>query len=326
MIQAKLIVGPSAFDELSAEWDALAATGITDTPFQTLAYQKAWFTHLGEGELHTVAVYDDAALIGIGCFNLRDGVVVFNASKEETDYLDVMVSAENAEVVWNAIFDCLCSSCTSFDFYNIPAKSPSRAIVEQLANKRGFSFASEVAEVCPIIPLAGSFDDYLAGIDKKQRHEIKRKIRRATGAEAHVRIVNQDDDLTAEVDAFLELLQKSTPEKRDWLNDARTACFHETARTALDAGTLQLMFIEVEDQKAAGLFNFTYKGRTWVYNSGLDPDVFGRLSLGVTLSSKAIEKAIELGNTEFDFLRGDEQYKYRFGAVDSEIFRLTVTM
>ncbi len=329
MIQAKLIIGTDAFEQLSAEWDTLAGNGITDTPFQTVAYQKGWFDHLGEGELHTVAVYDDTALIGIGCFNLRGDTLVFNASKEETDYLDIIASAEHASVVWDAIFDCLCSSqamsWNSIDLYNIPAESPSRELVANIADSRGFSFAEEVAEVCPIIPLPETFDDYLAGIDKKQRHEIRRKMRRATGAEAEVRIVNQDDDLEVEVNAFLELLQKSTPDKRAWLNQPRTDAFQAIARAALDAGTLQLMFIEVGEQRAAGLFNFDYKGRTWVYNSGLDPDVFGRLSLGVTLSSKAIEKAIELGNSSFDFLRGDEQYKYRFGAKDTEIFRLTVT-
>lgn len=329
MIQVKHLIGSGAFEDLSAEWDALASNGITDTPFQTLAYQRAWYTHLGDGELHTVAVYDDAALIGIGCFNLRGTTVFFNASKEETDYLDVICSAEHAQTVWTAIFDCMTSNpalqCTCIDLYNIPAESPSRAIIEQLAQERGFSFASERAEVCPIIELPDSFDAYLAGIDKKQRHEIRRKIRRAAGADAEVRIVTAEDDLAVEIDAFLTLLQKSTQEKRDWLSEPRRAAFHDVAQAALEAGTLQLMFIEVDGRRAAALFNFNYKGRTWVYNSGLDPDVFGRLSLGVTLSSKAIEKAIELGNTTFDFLRGDEQYKYRFGAKDTEIFRLTVT-
>ncbi len=328
MIRAKLISGDASFEQLAADWDNLAQGGMTDTPFQRLGYQQGWWQHLGEGKLYTVAVCDSSELIGIGCFNLRGERVVFNASKEETDYLDVICSAENAETVWNAIFDCLCSAefpaWNCLDFYNIPATSPSRAIVEAQAADRGFSFASERAEVCPIIPLPETFDDYLDTLDKKQRHEIRRKLRRANGAEAELHIVGADDDLHAEVDAFLELLVKSTPEKGEWLNEARTQAFHDIAQFAQDAGMLQLMFIEVEGQKAAALFNFDYNGRTWVYNSGLDPDAFGRLSLGVVLSAQAIEKAIELGHDSFDFLRGDENYKYRFGAKDSEIFRLLI--
>ena len=101
------------------------------------------------------------------------------------------------------------------------------------------------------------------------------------------------------VDEFLELLQKSTYEKRDWLNEGRRAVFHEAAAAAAGAGTLQLLFAEVNGQKAAALFNFDYDGRIWVYNSGLDPAAFGSLSLGVVLTAKAIERAIENGRTEF---------------------------
>lgn len=329
MIQAKQITGEAAFSQLASAWDDLAQGGMTDTPFQRMAYQQGWWRNLGEGDLHTIAVYEDETLIGIGCFNVRGDRVVFNASKEETDYLDVICSAENAQPVWNAIFDSLCSdgfpAWNCLDFYNIPADSPSRPLVEAQAADRGFSFVSERAEVCPIIPLPETFDDYLDALDKKQRHEIRRKLRRAKGAEAELHIVGGEDDLHAEVDAFLELLQKSTPEKGAWLNDARRQAFHDIAQFAQDAGILQLMFIEVDDRKAAGLFNFAYNGRTWVYNSGLDPDAFGRLSLGVVLSAQAIEKGIELGHSTFDFLRGDEEYKYRFGAQDTEIFRLIVS-
>ncbi len=324
----KQIIGDVVFEELATEWDILVQGGMTDTPFQYRAYQQGWWQNLGEGELQTLAVYESETLIGIGCFNVRGERVVFNASKEETDYLDVICSAENATTVWNAIFDYLCGddfpTWNCLDFYNIPADSPSCSIVEAQAANRGFSFASERAEVCPIIPLPATFEEYLNALDKKQRHEIRRKLRRAKGAEAELHIVSSDDDLPAEVDAFLELLVKSTSEKGAWLNEARTQAFHDIAQFAQAADMLQLMFIEVEGQKAAALFNFVYNGRTWVYNSGLNPNAFGRLSLGVVLSAQAIEKAIELGHDSFDFLRGDEQYKYRFGAHDSEIFRLIV--
>jgi CelD/BcsL family acetyltransferase involved in cellulose biosynthesis len=328
MIQTKQITGAAAFQELATVWDDLAQRGITNTPFQQLGYQQGWWQQLGEGELYTIAVYDDETLLGIGCFNVRGTCVVFNASKEETDYLDVICAAENAQAVWGAIFDCLCSEefpvWDCLDFYNIPADSSSRVIVEAQAADRGFSFASERAEVCPIIALPATFDDYLETLDKRQRHEIRRKLRRAVGEETVLHIVSPEDDLHAEVDAFLELLVKSTPEKGAWLNAERTQAFHDIAQFAQDAGILQLMFIEVEGQKAAALFNFAYNGRTWVYNSGLDPNAFGRLSLGVVLSAQAIEHAIELGHTTFDFLRGDEAYKYRFGAQDTEIFRLII--
>ena len=78
-------------------------------------------------------------------------------------------------------------------------------------------------------------------------------------------------------------------------------------------------------EKAAALFNFDYDGRIWVYNSGLDPAAYGRLSAGVVLSAWAIEEAINRGRQTFDFLRGDEGYKYRFGAKDTTVHELIVS-
>lgn len=328
----EIIHGEQVFAELTDEWDRLAQRGITDTPFQTLAYQRAWWTHLHpqDGSLHTVVARDQhGTLAAIGCFYVTgDGVVHFNGCVEETDYLDIITAPENAEVAWSAIFACLLSEdfpqWRLLDLCNVPEASPTRALLAQLAIQHELTFDESVHEVCPVITLPDSFEAYLDELDSKQRRETQRKLRRATAADAQLHIVGPEDDLDAEVDAFLELLQMSTFEKRDWLNEGRRAVFHEAAAAARDAGTLQLMFMEVNGSKAAGLFNFDYRDRVWVYNSGLDPQAFGALSLGVVLTAKAIEHAIETNNKTFDFLRGNETYKYRFGAEDTFVYRLQV--
>ncbi len=330
-MQTKLINGADAFTQLTSEWDDLAQTGITDTPFQTLAYQQSWWQHLHpiSATLHTITVYNaDDVLCAIAPLYLLDDVLQFNGSMQETDYLDIIVDANHAEVAWTAVFDCICSDAFpqwhELDLFNIPQASPSRQILQNLAQARGFSFAESRAEVCPVISLPGSFDDYLASIDSKQRREVNRKLRRAKGAEVQLIQVGAYADIHQAVIEFLELLQKSTHEKRDWLNDGRTALFHDVAAAAQKAGTLQLVFVEVDGRKAAALFNFDYKDRVWVYNSGLDPAAFGNLSLGVVISAKAIELATQNGRSKFDFLRGYEIYKYRFGAEDTEIFRIQI--
>lgn len=322
-------VGEAVFAELSAEWDSLAAEAVTDTPFQKLAYQKAWWSHLHpqEATLHTIAVRsDDRSLQAIGCFYLVDDVVYFNGCVEETDYLDLIVREADAEPAWASVLDCLLSGevgqWQALNLCNIPAASPSRSLLKRLGNERGLRVFEEQIEVCPIIPLPATFDDYLEMLDSKQRREINRKLRRAIAADTTFHVVGPAEDIDEATDAFLELLQSSTFEKRDWLNEGRRAVFHDVARAAQADGTLQLMFASVDGRKAAGLFNFDYNDRIWVYNSGLDPTAFSGLSLGVVLTAQAIEQAIEDGRTEFDFLRGDEEYKYRFGAVDTAIYRL----
>lgn len=331
MIQTTLIKGPSAFSELAEEWDQLVSQSITQTPFQSLAYQKAWWTHLHppNSQLYTIAAHQNDSLVGVGCFYELDGDLHFNGCIEETDYLDIIVSANHAEAVWAAFIDCLCQSSTvswnRLDLCNIPEASPSRSILQQEAERRGFLFTESVNEVCPVISLPNEFETYLDMIDSKQRREIKRKLRKASAAGVTLKQVGPEDDIETAVSDFLDLLQKSTFEKRDWLNEGRRHLFLESAKAAMAAGTLQLLFLEVEGQKAAALFNFDYQNRIWVYNSGLDPDAFGYLSLGVVITALAIEWASENGRATFDFLRGDETYKYRFGAEDTHVYRQILT-
>jgi CelD/BcsL family acetyltransferase involved in cellulose biosynthesis len=207
---------------------------------------------------------------------------------------------------------------------NIPSESPTRTVLPAIANNRGYAIEEEVAEVCPVINLPHSFDQYLDSLDSKQRRELNRKLRRAEAAEVTTTVIGHNDDLHVEVENFLDLLQKSTFEKRDWLNEGRRALFHEVAQAAHEDGTLQLMSTSIEGRRAAALFNFDHNQRIWVYNSGLDPAAFPALSPGVVLTVMAIQQAIELGRQEFDFLRGDEEYKYRFGAQDTKIYRLRI--
>lgn len=325
----ELIVGDEVFDLLVGEWDALAGRGMTDTPFQGWAYQRAWWTHLhpAGSTLLTVIVRDETdAPAAIGCFYHLDGALYFNGCIEESDYLDLIAPAERAEWAWRAVLDCLEAVDTPawerLELCNIPENSPTRAILPALTQQRSYTHHEEQAEVCPIINLPDTFDAYLESLDSKQRREISRKLRRAEAADMTTAVIGPEDDLDAAVGRFLELLQMSTFEKREWLNEGRRAVFYEVARAAHTAGTLQLMFTGIEGQTAAALFNFDYKGRIWVYNSGLDPTAFAALSPGVVLTAAAIERAIDLGRAQFDFMRGSEEYKYRLGAVDSRIYRL----
>jgi CelD/BcsL family acetyltransferase involved in cellulose biosynthesis len=331
-MQVQIIDGEDVFNQIGEEWDELASRGMTDTPFQKLTYQKSWWKNLSpeDSTLWSVIIRDTAGqLSAIGCFlHTEDGKLRFNGCIEETDYLDLITTAQDAHENWQKIFPILLSDqfpeWHQIDLCNVPRNSTTRTILPEVASPYDLTVVESIIEVCPTIELPDSFEIYLESLDSKERREIRRKLRRANGADAQLHVVSKAEDLTVAVDEFLELLQKSTFEKRDWLNEGRRTLFHEIAQAAQDDETLQLLFLEVNDQKAAALFNFDYGNRIWVYNSGLDPELFSALSPGVVITALAIEIAIENGRDEFDFLRGDEDYKYRFGALDREIYRLQI--
>jgi CelD/BcsL family acetyltransferase involved in cellulose biosynthesis len=179
--------------------------------------------------------------------------------------------------------------------------------------------------VCPIIDLPAAWDDYLMALSKKQRHEVRRKLRKAD-AEADTRffVVTPDHDLQAEMQSFIDLHQQSTPEKDQFMDPQMQGFFFDVARVLQEKQWLQLTFVEMDGERAATLLSFDYGDSILVYNSGYEPTKFRSLSPGIIVTARSIELAIDLGRAKFDFLRGDEIYKYRFGAKDTEVRRLLI--
>jgi CelD/BcsL family acetyltransferase involved in cellulose biosynthesis len=322
------------FSELAGEWDDLLHRSAADTVFLTREFQRVWWRYLGVGDLHIVTFRDDGALIGVAPLFLDTDsagqrVLATVGGVEVADYLDLIAVRGREEQVCAALLDYLtwpeASDWDVLDLNNVPQDSPTLALLPALAEARGWSASVAPEDVCPVVQLPDSWDEYLQMLDKKHRHELRRKMRRA---EAHERlrwyIVGPEQELNTEVEAFLDLMAASAPDKERFLTPRMRSFFRELAHVMYDAGWLQLVFLEVEGQRAAAYFNFIYDNRVLVYNSGLDWQAFPHLSTGIVLAGYAIRHAIEHGRAAFDFMQGDERYKYHLGGQDVEVRRLTI--
>ena len=199
------------------------------------------------------------------------------------------------------------------------------SVLTSLAAERGYGVARQHEDVCPVIPLPDTWDAYLSSLDKKQRHEIRRKLRRARReARVHWRVIGPQDDLETAMTVFIALHQKSHPEKDEFMDETMQAFFRAVAQVMQEAGWLQLSFLEVNGQPAASMLCFDYDDAIMVYNSGYDPYCYASLSPGIVCLAYCIQHAIALGRTRFDFLQGGEEYKYRLGGQDTEVLYLTI--
>jgi CelD/BcsL family acetyltransferase involved in cellulose biosynthesis len=102
------------------------------------------------------------------------------------------------------------------------------------------------------------------------------------------------------------------------------AQFVDTLRAAAENDWLQLSFLEVNGEKAAAYLSFDFGNRLYVYNSAIDAR-FNALSAGWVLLGHLLQWAIENRRAAFDFLRGGEDYKYRFGGVAGKIYRVQIS-
>ncbi len=324
------------FTTLAGEWNKLLKRSVPDTIFLTWEWQTTWWSYLGQGDLFLIAVRDDEdRLIGLAPLyrtesetgERRLSVV---GCAEVSDYLDIIAAGGHEEAVYTAVLDSLeGEQAPSWDvaiMCNIPGASPTFSLMGTMAEERGYETWLGVQDVCPVIPLPATWDEYLASLDKKQRHEIRRKVRRAEGqAQVQWHIVGAEHDVAPEVEAFIELHQKSSADKDDFMDEQMKDFFRAVCRLMVQRGWLQLSFIEFNGHKAASILSFDYGHDILVYNSGYDPDSYAHLSPGIVLLAYCIEHAINLGRAHFDFLRGDEVYKYRFGARETKVYRLILS-
>ena len=321
------------------EWNSLVTEGITDVPFLRREYLSCWWETRGGGEWPQAELVLGIArqagrLVGIApLFSAvnRDGLpaLMLLGSIEISDYLDLIVAPSDLAEFTSGLLDFLASSpdvppWQVLDWHNLLDTSPTLPVLQAAAAARGWKVSLQTTYHAPAIPLPGDFELYLAGIDKKQRHEIRRKMRRAaeTGG-VRWYIVEDPEELDTAVDAFLALMAQE-PDKAAFLTPAMIRQMHLACRAAFENGWLQLAFMEVEDKKAAGYLNFDYLNRIWVYNSGIDRR-FMELSPGWVLLGNLLQWANEHGRSAFDFMRGTEDYKYRFGGVDRFVMRALVS-
>jgi CelD/BcsL family acetyltransferase involved in cellulose biosynthesis len=181
-------------------------------------------------------------------------------------------------------------------------------------------------DTAPQFRLPLQYDQYLEEqVDKKQRHEIRRKQRRAEReANAGFYIVGREQNLEAEMDDFIALQRASATNKAEFMTPEMRRFFNAAASTMMDAGYLRLCFLTLNGEKAAALFAFQYDRRFWLYNSGYDPDAYAQLSPGWVILAYSIQYAIVAGCQVFDFMQGNEEYKYRFGGTDYRVMRVLV--
>jgi CelD/BcsL family acetyltransferase involved in cellulose biosynthesis len=176
-----------------------------------------------------------------------------------------------------------------------------------------------------VLPLR--YEEYLQEqVEKKQRHEIRRKQRRAERETAvDFYYVGAQHNLVAEVDDFVALQQASREDKAQFMTPEMRHFFGVMAQRMHDAGWLRLCFLTLNGEKAATLLGFEYNRRYLLYNSGYDPEAYPHLSPGWVLLAYAIQYAIAVGDHLFDFMQGDEEYKYRFGSQDYAVMRVLIS-
>jgi CelD/BcsL family acetyltransferase involved in cellulose biosynthesis len=195
------------------------------------------------------------------------------------------------------------------------------------AGGKAWTVDVEREDVCPVatIPPGVDFDGYLATLTKHHRHEIRRKLRRARGL-GDVKLVESMEPI-ADLDVFVDIHQRRWGDEGLFPptpgGEQSRTFLRRLFELAAPSGQVRLSFLSVGARRVGAAIHFQTADTIYYYNAGIEPEA-RELSPGVLLVERLFQRAIEAGVRRFDFMRGNEAYKYEWGGVDEPIQRVLV--
>lgn len=316
-VSARALSDVDAFE--LPEWDKLLERDPERHIFATPEWNRLWWEEFGLGRrLVTVVLHDGDEAVGVcPLYVAEEGepeILRFVGGVELTDYCGPVCAPEDRSTVAEGLVGWLCARGGVLDAHNLPVPLGFAEMLAERADAAGLDLELHQEDTSAVLDLPASWDEYLAGLGAKHRHELRRKRRRmgTTHPDARVRRATQET-LEDDLKSFVDLHREAAGYKGHFMRPDVATFFARVARGFVLTDWLRLDLLEISGHVAAATFGFVYNGTFYLYNSAYDP-ALGRVSPGIVLVSELIRLAIDDGLRRFDFLRGAERYKYTLGA------------
>lgn len=312
-------------DQIEGEWRRLLAASPEPVPFLHPLWLRTWLDEFQEGrELILLSARQDDRLVGVAPLLREDDRLSLAGHYSICDYMDLLVP-DGDESVYRSFLETLSASeWQEMELRGLREESPTWRLLPTLAERMGFRVTSELEAVSPRIELPTAWDDYLATLSKKDRHELRRKMRRLQSeGQVELRTVTSETETPAALDLLLRLMRESRQDKARFMTPPMERFFRRMVAALTPVGIIRFYILNLDSVPVAAVLCFDIGGQIYLYNSGYDP-AFAHLSVGLISKALCIEDAISQGRRCVDFLRGHESYKYDLGGRDRSIYRCLI--
>ena len=316
----------TSFEEFRGEWEKVLSVSPVSTLFLTPQWQEVWWESFGDGkEMAGFYLGSGEEVLGIASLARCGTTLSFLGNTDTVDYNDFMIAPGHETVFFDTLLDSMeAQECSTLRLLSIRETSPTLTHLPDQARRRGYSVVVEEEDVASGLELPSTWDGYLSGLSKKDRHELRRKFRRLeSSTNWRWYGLHDPDQAEARVEDFIRLMRQSNQDKDKYMTQEREKFFHHVIRRMAQLGVLRLYFLEIDEQPVATSLCFDYASSRLLYNSGYDPE-FGYYSVGLLLNALCLNEAIDQGMNYFDFLRGSEPYKGHLGGQTSMLYQLVV--
>jgi len=316
------VTSAADLEPVADEWRALWERCPDATPFQSPDWVLPWWRHLGRGHPHCVLIRRHGRLAGVlplyGRTILPGSSVLRIMGTGVSDSLGCLVEPDDARELCGLLMDAARQAAGPagvLDLQQLPADSLLR---DPEAARPGREWGEALQDWCPVLRISEG---------PERSSSLEKRILASQGRLARLhggRVERVSGPPGEGMEALFRL------HSLRWRGRGFPGAFHrqavvefhqDVARRFERLGWLRLYLLladgagqaESATHPIAALYAFAAKGRTLYYAGGFDP-AYGRFSPGSILLLSAIRSARSEGCREWDFLRGAEPYKLRWGA------------
>lgn len=310
------------------EWNRILLESVHPNIFQTWEWMAIWWKWFGKGrELKLIVLKEGVRTLAILPFYLDKVSIIpglgLNVIKYIGDggpvYPDYLgpILADNSFTYGSILAKGLLEIGTQFDFVQLSDMRDDNSKGKDLIEKLGEQYVIEEQDgpVSPFAILPPDYESFLRGLSRRRRESIRRKLRKAKkGFRIKLDCFSSRDTVEDAFSILLSIYNRSLRglEKREGFARPDYFEFHKDIALAFAGkGWLRLFVLWFDETPVAYVYGYFFDQKYWYYQTAFDL-AFSKYGAGMVAIQMVIESMIQEGAREFDFLRGNESYKYHF--------------
>ncbi len=333
--RVKVIRHDAELHAIESAWQRLLLQAPTATVFASQPWNAVWWEHFGAGaHLSILAVYNGAEeLVGVAPLLLRRTGLIRKLELIGTglsDTGDFVLRPDCAGAVIQAIFAYLHTRRQDWDLLDLDEVPPYSLLAAQMqaAPPAGLRLLRRSRSDNPAVALPGSWAEYRRQVPRRWRTALERP-RISETARVEFAVVQEAAQMPAAVDQLYALHRARWATRPDnveavHLTPTFARFLAEVSSRLAAGGWVRLTELHLDGRVIAAALSFLVNGRWNGYLKGFDPQ-WAAKSPGQVLDTFTIKCACDEQAVEFDFGRGNEPYKYRYGAANRKNLRLVIS-
>lgn len=344
-MQIDVIERFETFNGCRSNWDSVYAADPDANVFLSWDWQSRWLHEVDQGWLILAARSQANGDDYVAFFPLRLNARPFKtggfytemlmAGARFADYTGVIARPEYVDAAIDAFGQRL--NAMSWGVFRLASTrisedSHARLVrhfpqdqCEILTDQPFLDSAGNDNSICPFVELPDTWDAYLSGLSANTRQKLRRLLRKVD-ADPDLQItLAGPDTIDRSIETLVDLWSRQWSERKGDNLGSIQEVIQTMLRHYCDLGILHMPILW-RGGEPAGLLACLTDRRKHVMHFfiGARDERHNSLQPGLTLHAFNIRQAIGMGLTRYDFLRGNERYKYSFGAIDQKICNTVV--